>query len=105
VSTGISITGIPAEVNERLNLLVFVIEGGLTSVVKRGENSGRTLQHEAVVRSMTHAATLERGATFPFVTTARSRFRDEHLRPDHPWQVVAILQGQKTRRIWASGIR
>jgi hypothetical protein len=105
VSARITIPGVPPGIKEPLDLLFFVTEGGLTSDVKRGENRGRALQHEAVVRGMTHAGTINADAKFPFVTTVSSRAGEEHLRPTHPWLVIAVLQGQKTRRIWASGIR
>jgi len=54
---------------------------------------------------MVHVGTLRTDARFPFVATAESRVKDEPLRPANAWLVVAVLQGQKTRRIWASGIR
>ena len=105
VSAKISIPGVPPGVTEPLDLLFFVTEGGLRSEIKRGENGGRTLHHDAVVRGMTHVGTLGPDAKFPFVAIASSTVSEEHLRPTHPWLVVAILQGRKTHRIWASGIR
>ena len=105
ISAKITIPSLPSEVTEPLDLLFFVTEGGLTTKVQRGENHGRTLRHDAVVRDMVHVGTLRTDARFPFVATAESRVKDEPLRPANAWLVVAVLQGQKTRRIWASGIR
>jgi hypothetical protein len=105
ISAKITIPSLPPEATEPLDLLFFVTEGGLSSQVRRGENHGRTLRHDAVVRDMVHVGTLKPGARFPFVATAESRVKDEPLRPGNAWLVVAVLQGQKSKRIWASGIR
>jgi hypothetical protein len=105
ISAKITIPSLPPDVTESLDLLFFVTEGGLNSQVRRGENHGRTLRHDAVVRDMVHVGTLRRDARFPFVVTADSRVKDEPLRPGNTWLVVAVLQGQKSKRIWASGVR
>ena len=105
ISAKITIPAIPPEVDEPLDLLFFVTEGGLSSEVRRGENHGRTLRHEAVVRDMVRVGTLKPDAQYPFVATAVSRVKDEAVRPTNPWLVVAVLQGQKSKTIWASGIR
>ena len=43
-------------------MLVALTEDDLTTVVKRGENGGRTLSHVAVVRSLESVGALEREA-------------------------------------------
>ena len=105
ISATITIPAIPPGVTEPLDLLFFVTEGGLTSDVKRGENHGHTLRHDAVVRDMVRVGTVRPDARFPFVATAVSKVKDEAARPTHTWLVVAVLQGQKSKTIWASGIR
>jgi hypothetical protein len=106
VSARIVVPELPPGVKEPTDLLFFVIEGHLSSQVKRGENANRVLEHDAVVRGLTKAATLDTRTKFPFETAAfLSAGKDEALRPTNPWQVVAILQGRSSARIWASGIR
>ena len=46
----VAITSPPANVKEPLDATFFLTEDDLTTVVKRGENNGRTLHHDAVVR-------------------------------------------------------
>ena len=100
------VAGLPEGIKEPCDLLFFVTEGGLATQVKRGENGGRTLHHDAVVRDMTKVATIDDKTRFPLQVEAVSRSgREEALRPTHPWLVVAIVQGRRSGRIWASGIR
>lgn len=105
ISATITIPSIPPGVTEPLDLLFFVTEGGLSSAVRRGENHGRTLRHDAVVRDMVRVGTLRPDTRFPFVATAASKVKDEAVRPANTWLVAAVLQGQKSKTIWASGIR
>jgi hypothetical protein len=73
----------PAEAKERLEVVWLVVEDGLTTVVKRGENGGRTLHHDAVVRYLGK-------------DTIPPAWRRPGLR------AVALVQGQKSRRIWGA---
>jgi hypothetical protein len=91
----VTIAELPPDVKERLDVKLVLTEGRLTSIVKRGENSGRTLQHEAVVRAVLDAKV---------VADQPSAFRVK-LRPE--WRAgwmraVAVLQGSKTLRIWGA---
>ena len=74
-----------------------VVEDGLTSSVKHGENAGRTLTHAAVTRRLETISTLQRDAV-----PAEARWK---IGPG--WQaprlrVVAFLQGEKTLRVYAA---
>src|SRR6185295_17244263 len=51
VRVTIRLPAVPME-SEKIQVLAAVTEDGLTSIVKRGENSGRTLHHVAVARSL-----------------------------------------------------
>lgn len=50
VVTTLAMTERPAGVKEPLDVVFFVTEDDVTTIVKRGENGGRTLHHDAVVR-------------------------------------------------------
>lgn len=82
---------------EPIDVLVAVTEDDLTSVVRRGENSGRTLTHVAVVRSLERSGTLEPEA---FVAEGQIRlaraWARANLRP------VIWLQGRTSRHVYAA---
>jgi hypothetical protein len=90
-----------AEKNSSVQGLVFLTEDGITSAVRRGENGGRTLHHDAVVRRIV-----------PVTLTALADRREAsvelgHLPPD--WhrdrlRVVAVLPDRKSHRIWGAAV-
>jgi hypothetical protein len=59
----INLLSLPAPLRESSDLMVAVTEDRLASNVRRGENSGRRLEHNSVLRSMQTVATLSKGAT------------------------------------------
>ncbi|HEY0702104.1 MAG TPA: DUF1223 domain-containing protein [Candidatus Acidoferrales bacterium] len=79
-------------------LLVVVEDESDTSSVSRGENSGRTLKHVAVVREMSQAATIGQGQTFAkevsvkFARNGGSSYR-----------VVALVQDPSSGAILGAG--
>jgi hypothetical protein len=106
VTSRIVVPDLPTGVKESLDLLLFVTEGHLSTQVKRGENASRLLKHDAVVRGMVKVATLDGKTRLPFEAEGfLGAGKDESARPANPWNVVAILQGRNSGRIWASGIR
>ena len=64
------------------------------SQVTRGENSGRTLRHVAVVRSLVRIGTLP--ARGPFVKELTLPLKTEN---SQPWRIVAFLQDPGSRQI------
>ena len=85
---------------DRIDVLVAVTEDNLVTDVRRGENRGRTLEHSAVVRSLTTAAVLS------------PREPASSTRASVPWvdgwkpadvRVIALLQERQSRHIVGAG--
>jgi hypothetical protein len=86
----------------RLELLVALFESGLTTAVGRGENRGRTLRDDFVVRR------LERALSLPGEAGARGE-RTIDLKPGRGSMranlgVAALLQDPATMRIYAAAV-
>src|SRR5262249_35976705 len=80
-----SVDGIRA--NEPLHNVFFITQDGLTAIVKRGENGGRTLHNDAVVRRISVSEAV--GKLGP-------GWRRDRL------HLVVIVQGEKSRRIYGA---
>lgn len=94
-SAEVTIAELPAGANEPMEVKVVLTESGLTSVVKRGENGGRTLHHDAVVR-LVFGGPAVTGHPLTLNTQLRPEWRQEQMR------AIALLQGKKTQRIWGA---
>ena len=87
-------------IGDTVDALVAVTEDNLSTKVRRGENSGRTLTHSAVVRSLTTVGTLSSGeATWS---------KNASVPWDHGWKsadvrVIGFLQERQSRRIVGAG--
>lgn len=86
----------PAD-TEPIDILVALAEDGLTSVVKRGENGGRTLDHVAVVRRVEKTGALDADA---FVAQGEWRLDPSWRRAN--LRAVAWLQGRKSHRVYGT---
>lgn len=86
---------LPPEVKEKLHAWMVITEDGLSSVVKRGENGGRTLHHDAVVRAI-FGADVAVAKLLGFRAQLRPEWRREHL------HIAVVLQGQGSQRIWGA---
>jgi hypothetical protein len=86
---------LPAELPESAQVYLAVTEDGLASNVTAGENSGRHMEHRAVVRKLISAGRAERG--HPFVANVNvavaTGWKRENLR------VVVFLQGAASGQI------
>jgi hypothetical protein len=79
-----AVAAMPVMVKEKLRTVFVLTEDGLTSVVKRGENGGRTLRHDAVVRRLSSTGEMGR---------ISAEWRRDRL------HVIALVQGEKSQRI------
>jgi hypothetical protein len=82
-------------VSEPLVAWFVVTEDGLTSVVTRGENGGRTLHNDAVARSIS-GADIRQATLVGFHADLNGKWRLDRLR------LIAILQGKTSRRIYGA---
>ena len=89
-----TLSDIPPEVKETLHAWLIVTEDGLTSVVKRGENGGRTLHHDAAVRRIFGGGVAAKLLTF--TTELRPEWHRERM------HAVVLLQGETSRRVWGA---
>ena len=78
----------------QVDLYLALANDSTQSQVTRGENSGRTLRHVAVVRSLVRVGTLPaRGAFAKELTLPLKNGNSES------WRVVAFLQDSGSRQI------
>jgi hypothetical protein len=85
---------------ESADVLVAIAEDNLVTEVRRGENSGRTLRHSAVVRSLTSV-----GALSPdehMWSTNASMPVDPAWKPAN-LRIISFLQERESRRIVGAG--
>ena len=96
VRLSIDLPAAPAD-GEPVDVLVALTEDDLSSVVRRGENGGRTLSHVAVVRKLESLGTLEREA---FVAEGQMSL-DRTWKPGK-MRAVAWLQGRRNRHVYGA---
>jgi hypothetical protein len=96
VRLSLDLPAAPADA-ETIDVVVALTEDGLSSVVRRGENGGRTLRHVAVVRRLQTLGSLDRDS---FVANGQ-------LEVARGWtasnmRAVAWLQGRKSRHVYGA---
>ena len=83
---------------EQIQVVAALTQEEVTSIVKRGENKGRTLHHIAVVRKIQRVGAL----------TSSASVLDARLPIDRGWgpnlQTVVWLQGVTSRRIYGTAV-
>ena len=84
---------------DEADVLLAVTESGLTTQVGAGENGGRTLNHDGVVRDLQVIGSLQGNGAFSGTTPVdlKSGWRRGHL------QAVVFVQGKTSRRIYGAG--
>jgi hypothetical protein len=90
------VSNAPGEASrKKLELWLALTEKGLQSDVKAGENSGETLQHAAVVRSLQKIAVVQ--ADEPFTKRVAPNLKQEWKREQ--LSLVAFLVEKGSRKI------
>jgi hypothetical protein len=96
----VTVTNTADTAGESLHVVCFLTEDGLSSVVKRGENGGRTLHNDAVVRRVVSRSEKQIAAAGPPVTVEFAKLPGDWRRDR--LHVVALVQGDRSRRVWAA---
>jgi hypothetical protein len=96
------VADVPVAIGSRKNadIVVAIVEDGLTTNVARGENHGRTLPHFGVVRSLATVGSLASSASSAAAAAdvpLAGAWEPSRLR------VVAFVQEKDTRRILGAG--
>jgi len=95
LTASVALANVPSAPRDPLETVLVVTEDGLSSVVTRGENGGRTLHNDAVVRVVFGGDA--GGATLlSYRADLRPAWHRDRL------HVTAILQGKTSRRIYGA---
>jgi hypothetical protein len=86
---------LPAD--QKFDVMLAVTEDDLTTSVRRGENAGRTLHHDAVVRLLRSVGQIARDGDAAAIETELRL--DPHWRADH-LHVVAFVQSRADLRVY-----
>jgi hypothetical protein len=94
IAAEVNLSDVPA-VREPLEASLAITEDDLTSIVKRGENGGRTLHNDAVVRGV-FGSDVGAARMLSFHAKLNPTWRRDRLR------LAAVLQGKTSRRIYGA---
>ena len=86
---------------EKLELVLAVVETGLVTPVKRGENGGKTLRNDHVVRSLEKAGRVEPDAAGAFREEASLKLGSDWARSN--LAIVAFVQEARSLAIRGAG--
>jgi len=88
---------LPIDPDDRADVIVALVEDGLRTEVKGGENQGRSLSHAAVARELvTAGAVTGDGAAAKVEIKLGPDWRPAHMR------AVAFVQERRSRRVLAT---
>jgi hypothetical protein len=95
----LTIADLPADaLKETLEAGLAITEDGLSTVVKRGENNGRTLHHDAVVRRLVLLGPAKNGGELTLRVPLRPEWQRDRLK------AVFFVQEKKIQRIWGTAL-
>jgi hypothetical protein len=87
-------------VHENSNIFLAIAEDRLASNVTRGENSGKRLEHQSVVRELKSIGTLktqEKSAELETILTLSPNWKKENLK------IIVFVQENESRKILGVG--
>jgi hypothetical protein len=90
-----TVAELPPDVKEPIEAWMVVTEDGLTSVVKRGENGGRTLHYDAAVR-VVFGSDVAAARMWGFHAKLRPEWSRDRLK------AIVVLQGKRTHGIYGA---
>jgi hypothetical protein len=85
----------------KADVWLAVTENGLEMQVTSGENSGRTLQHASVIRSLEKIGTLSDKTAAAFTADPRVKFKSSWKKPN--LHIVVFVQDHKSLQIVGAG--
>jgi hypothetical protein len=94
----VKITDLPD--HETANVFLAIAEDNLVSNVARGENSGKTLEHQSVVRELRSIGTLkppEKSSEIETVLTFSPNWKKEKLK------IIVFVQENESRKVLGTG--
>ncbi|HUF16925.1 MAG TPA: DUF1223 domain-containing protein, partial [Thermoanaerobaculia bacterium] len=92
----------PSNTSSTMNLVVVLFENGVTTAIRRGENSGRTLRNDHIVRWTSQPLPLDRktgGTQSKIEIPINPGWHPQHL------GVAAFIQDSRTLEIFAAAVR
>jgi hypothetical protein len=98
IVTAVTIAGLPPQAKQPLEAGLAITEDDVSTVVKRGENGGRTLHHDAVVRQLAPLGPVKAAAELTLRVPLRPEWQRDRL------NAVFFVQERKTQRIWGAAI-
>ena len=102
VSLTITVEGLPDAMHGRVDVMLAVREHNLQNSVRRGENAGKQLKHQSVVRHLSRVGTIHpRKKQVPSIEASvelNPEWDRNHL------QAVVFLQERKTRRVLGAAV-
>jgi hypothetical protein len=101
ISLRIRIGGLPTD-SLKADVLLAVVEGGLASEITGGENVGRSLRHESVVRELRTIAELEASSEVTKLLDTAIEIASEWKRAN--LRAVVFVQERKTLRILGAAV-
>ncbi len=102
LNVAIEISGeISVRDEDPVQIVVLITEDNLSSAVKRGENSGRSLQHDGVVRFVKQAEVIQNQPVLPYKIEFGLDWNPEWKRKD--CRAVVLLQEKYSRLILGAG--
>ena len=98
----ITVEGLPVAAHGRVDVMLAVREHNLQNSVRRGENAGKQLKHQSVVRHLSRVGTIhprkDQLTSIEASVELNSEWNRSHL------QAVVFLQERKTRRVVGAAV-